>query len=233
MTRLFITGDTHGELSMKKLSNKNWSTGRDLTKDDVVIIAGDFGLLFDPVQSPAEEYWLKWLESKQWTTCFVDGNHENFDLLEHLPVVDKFNGKVGKVSDSVYHLRRGEVYTIADKKILTFGGAESIDKANRKEFITWWRQEIPSYQEFDKAAESIQKNPEVDLIISHTCPTDIANQLLAILGNNYKNINDPTSKMLDTIISSVKFQDHYFGHWHIDRDIGKHHALYYRIIEVL
>jgi hypothetical protein len=76
------------------------------------------------------------LNERPWTTLVVDGNHDNHDRLNQLPVEEKFGGKVGVIADSIYHLKRGEIYQIQDKKILSFGGAESIDKLSRIEGIT-------------------------------------------------------------------------------------------------
>lgn len=40
---VFITGDTHCPIDIKKLNFKNFPQGKNLTKDDYVIICGDFG----------------------------------------------------------------------------------------------------------------------------------------------------------------------------------------------
>ena len=81
--RLFITGDLHGQLEVKRLNSKNWPLGRSLTKEDILIIAGDFGLTF--FGDETENFWLDWLEKKPWTTLFIDGNHDNFPLLRSYP----------------------------------------------------------------------------------------------------------------------------------------------------
>lgn len=74
---IFVTGDVHGgaEYGSSRFSSKSWPDGRTLSRDDVVVVAGDFGFVWDG--SNTDRYWLDWFESKPWTTCFVDGNHEN------------------------------------------------------------------------------------------------------------------------------------------------------------
>jgi len=144
---VYITGDTHGGHDIRKISTKNWPKQKELTKNDYLIIVGDFGLLFDNPISSQEEYWLNWLNEKNFTTLFVDGNHENFDLLSQLKETQKFGGPVGKVKESIYHLKRGFVYVIDSKKIFVFGGANSIDKSQRIPYVSWWPQEIPSFSE--------------------------------------------------------------------------------------
>lgn len=59
---VFITGDTHCPIDIKKLNSKNFPQGKNLTKDDYVIICGDFGGVWDGKRS--DEWWLKWLDKK-------------------------------------------------------------------------------------------------------------------------------------------------------------------------
>ena len=86
-----------------------------MTKDDYVIICGDFG----GVWTFEEE--LDWLNNKNFTTLFVDGNHENYTRLYDYPVEEWHGGKVHKIRDSVLHLIRGEIFDIDNKKIFAFG----------------------------------------------------------------------------------------------------------------
>lgn len=142
---IYITGDTHIPIDIGKLSTKKFPEQKELTKNDYVIICGDFGGLWDG--SKEEKYWLEWLNKKSFTTLFVDGNHENFNMLNQLPAEEFCGGTAQKVNDSIYHLMRGMVYTMEDKKIFTFGGAESHDKEHRIENISWWNEELPDENE--------------------------------------------------------------------------------------
>lgn len=38
-------------------------------------------------------WWRSWLNDRPFTTLFVDGNHENFDLLNAYPVENWHGGK--------------------------------------------------------------------------------------------------------------------------------------------
>ena len=64
---IFVTGDTHGDW-MTRLNSRSFPEGVGLTKDDYVIICGDFGLWHDTKE---EKYNLEWLDSKLFTTLFV------------------------------------------------------------------------------------------------------------------------------------------------------------------
>ncbi|MFR2031569.1 MAG: metallophosphoesterase [Collinsella sp.] len=119
---VYVTGDVHGraEYGSSRFAFKSWPLGRTLTRDDAVIVVGDFGFVWDG--SNAEKYWLDWFESKPWTTCFVDGNHENHRMLAELPVREWNGGLVHEVRPHVLHLMRGGVFDIAGTTVLTMGG---------------------------------------------------------------------------------------------------------------
>ena len=54
---IYITGDIRGDIDIRKLTTRNFPQQRTMTKDDYLIICGDFGLLWD--DSPSEHYWLR------------------------------------------------------------------------------------------------------------------------------------------------------------------------------
>lgn len=221
--RKFITGDIHGDIGISRLSAHNFPQGKELTKDDLVFICGDFGLLWYPPESKNHKrdvYWLKWLDSKPWTTVFIDGNHENSDIINNLPEVNFYGGKAGKVNDSVYHLKRGEIYNFDGTTILTVGGAVSIDKYLRIEGISWWPEEILNKREEEHTLDNLEKHQyKVDYIITHTAPELILQKKFLphfgnkmLFGNKY--FKDPVAKFLDHIYSNTEYKHWYCGHMH-------------------
>lgn len=77
---IFITGDCHSDLT--KFNTDNFPIQKKMTKNDYIIICGDFGCVWNYlVESAYEKHWLDWLDKKNFTTLFVDGNHENFTRL--------------------------------------------------------------------------------------------------------------------------------------------------------
>lgn len=74
MEVIWITGDTHGDW-IHRLNMDSFPEQREMTKDDYVIVLGDFGIWRD---SPQQRWYLNWLEEKHFTTLFIDGNHECF-----------------------------------------------------------------------------------------------------------------------------------------------------------
>jgi hypothetical protein len=238
MSRIFITGDTHG--TFNRFNSTNFEDGRELTKNDFVIVLGDFGLIWNYLQSDKqEEYWKRWLTEKPWTTLFVDGNHECHPRLNELPEEELFGGKVGKVSDSIYHLKRGEVFNIADKKFFVMGGALSIDKENRINHVSWWKEELPSFKETENGINNLEKhNNEVNYVLSHTGPLKcvkyiLDNQRYSLFDLSPEKVKDPTVDYLDHIDEIVTFDKWYFGHMHSNKSMfDKYQCLYEDIIEL-
>ena len=158
---IYITGDTHCPEDIHRLNTSGFPEQKNLAKNDYVIICGDYGGVWYPEESHYHKEdlnWQKWLDEKPFTTLFVDGNHENHHLLSQLPVVDMFGGKVGKVNDSIYHLKRGQIYTIDCKKFFCFGGAKSTDKEWRQEGLSWWPEEMPSKAEMDYGIDNLENH---------------------------------------------------------------------------
>jgi len=232
MSSVWITGDTHGEHQLDRLSSKNFPDGKELTKDDYLIVAGDFGLVFsnNPLDH-TERYWTAWLNSKRWTTLFVDGNHENHARLAKLPTKEMFGGTVGIVSDSIFHLRRGEIYTIHNKKFFCFGGATSTDRKDRLEYVDWWKQEVPTENELKYGFNNLSKHEyKVDYLLFHTVPTMIHNRIPHKKSKAY--LNDPTCKMLDEIYKRTTFKKGFSGHFHLDYEIDNWSVLYDRVVKI-
>ena len=70
-SKSYVTGDAHGDIDFHKLNSKNFPIGATLTKDDYVIVCGDFGAIWDGAGQ--DRYLQNWYTEKPWTTLFVDG----------------------------------------------------------------------------------------------------------------------------------------------------------------
>lgn len=222
---VFVTGDVHCPIDVHKLNTKNFPLQKSLTKDDYLIVCGDMGLVWSYPDGPRYKedlYWQKWFNNRNYTILFVDGNHENHPMLASYPVVDFCGGKAHQIKDSVYHLIRGEVYTIDGKTFFCFGGASSHDKHLRKEGVDWWSEEIANLAEMNKAIDNLEKyNNEVDYIISHCCSTRVQN----IISPYYE--SDSMTQFFKFIEENIKFKAWYFGHYHTDTVIAPNFVCVY------
>ena len=134
---IYITGDIHGD--RKRLS---WLKLRNLKEGDTLIICGDFGFLWE--NTTAEQNYIMSLGKRKYNICFVDGTHENFEMLSKLKIKKWNGGKVHHIASNIFHLMRGQVFVIDGLKIFTMGGGESPDLDYRIEEKTWSKDETPS-----------------------------------------------------------------------------------------
>lgn len=78
---IFVTGDRHRNFD--RFKSILFPEQKEMTKNDYVIICGDFGGVWDKDRESQQETMLMdWLDCKPFTTLFVTGNHENFDRLK-------------------------------------------------------------------------------------------------------------------------------------------------------
>ena len=220
---IFITGDTHRELDIHTINPREFVEGRTLTRDDYVIICGDFGCIWDG--GSGDRFWLNWLESEGWNTLFIDGNHENFDKLNSYPVETWRGGKVHKIRRNIIHLMRGEVYCVEENTIFVMGGGYSIDKYRRTEGVSWWRREMPSEEEYHNAIMNLERvGNHVDYIITHTAPSETVYYLSTLRSLGIKNDvvqEQPLTSFLDEIQRKTTYKQWYFGHFHVDKELWR------------
>lgn len=223
---VYITGDTHADLDIGKLSTSRFPEQKQLTKNDYVIVCGDFGLCWDA--STREKWWQKWLSERNFTTLWVDGNHENFDMLYDIPIKHEFGAEVREVAPSIYHIERGQVIELDGKKFFCMGGARSHDRHHRKEHVSWWAEEMPSSQEMEHAIQALDANGwKVDYVVTHCAPRSVQTKI----AEWYE--NDPMVSFLEWVKSDLSFEKWFFGHYHIDREIDeKFTALYNKVIQI-
>lgn len=251
--KIFVTGDCHSDF--RKFNTEKFPQQKELDKEDYLIICGDFGGIWDiGWESKRERYWLKWLEEKNYTTLFVDGNHENFDRLNGYPVKEWHGGLVHEIRPSVLHLMRGQIFDIAGQKIFTFGGASSHDisggildteepdfSAKKKaldrgyepyriKHLSWWEEELPSDREYDTASANLEKAGfKVDYVISHCCATSTQEMLCE--HGEYK--SDALTDFLHLIKEQCEYKKWYFGHYHEDRIVNdRENLLYHQIVKL-
>lgn len=221
---IYITGDTHGDrfrFIKNTLDDENW------TKDDFLIVCGDFGYIF--LNDSAEEKFLDYLEAKPYTICFCDGNHENFPAIFSYPEITWKGGKVHKIRKNIFHLMRGQFFTIENKKIFTMGGAYSIDRYMRKLNYSYWNEELPSNEEYSEAIENLKKHKKADIVISHTAPREIVQKM-----GFSPDIHDmELTGFLEWVMHEIEFSHWYFGHWHTDETFyGKFTAVYFSVHKI-
>ncbi len=233
---VYITGDCHSDF--QRFTTRNFPQLKGMGRDDHVILAGDFGGVWAGEQM--DGYKLDWLEDKPFTTLFVDGNHENFNLLNAYPEQEWHGGRVHVVRPHVLHLTRGQVFDIGGLTWFTMGGAASHDIEDgildpavpdfkRRYWMmrrmnamfrvlgrSWWPEEMPSEAEYAEAEANLERAGWcVDCILTHCAPTSIAQRL------NWHYQPDKLTDFLETVKQRCQFSKWFCGHYHMNQVIDE------------
>ena len=220
---LYVTGDIHADI--RRLKGR---AAKQLKKGDILLVCGDFGFLWDG--SPKELRLLDWLGKRPYQILFVEGTHDNIDLLSGYPEETLYGGQVRRVSGNCCQLLRGECYEIEGKRVFALGGGESTDMDIRVEGETWWSRELPSAEELAHARETLASlNQQVDYIITHS----VAPTVNKFLDREQMQINLLLA-FLNEISETVQFKRWYFGSCHLDQaNPPKYCAVYQEILPVM
>lgn len=237
MNRIFVCGDTHGLLNVKKLNRV--IEKEKLTYEDYIIICGDAGIVWSD-ETTIE--FIKFYESLGVNILFIDGNHENFNDLKKYPIETWCGGCTHRISEHIRYLCRSQVFDFLGRKILTLGGADSHDKEFREENVSWWRDEAITKTDIEIAYRNLEKvNFEVDYILTHTPSHIFAKSLYELFtrcGEEFPSYlqtkfkHNESGKLLNDLDIDVKYKMWFCGHWHIDEKMGDNQVLFENVVEI-
>lgn len=214
---VYVTGDLHGEYA--RFSDPAF---RRLKKGDTLIVCGDFGFLWKGGKK--EEALLRKIGKKRYTVLFLDGRHENFELLNAYPVTDWNGGKAQVVSGNLIHLLRGELYTLEGESYFTFGGGESPTANCGRPAGAWWEEEMPSPAEMRHGLETLmQAGKKVDYILTHE-PSGKCRGLLESRGARLDGLNIYFNQLEE----HVEYSRWFFGCQHLDKALSRRHRAVFR-----
>lgn len=207
-----VAGDWHG--------NQNWAVHAltHVHKKDisVVVHVGDFG--FWRAGDHKSERYLdrvnETCEKLDMIVLWVDGNHEDHDRLNAIPV-DTETG-VRPIRSRIFHLPRGFRWTWHGKKWLALGGAASVDKDARIEGMSWWRDEVISYAEASRAIEG----GNVDVMVTHDAPDrthipGISDRERSPFPSHIQYYADGNRRTLGEVVDAIKPSLLFHGHMHV------------------
>ena len=209
---IYATGDMHGDFAV--FSQKKF---KQIHEGDTLIICGDFGFIWNG--DSKERKILDKLAKKKFNICFVDGTHENFDLLDKFPVIDFAGGKAHKIRDNIFHLMRGQVFEIEGERIFAMGGGESSDADMRPDNGGLTSDETPTREEMREGAQNLEKYLfKVDYIITH----EPAQKIKTFL--NLKDIEAPKLCALNAyfqeLSANCEYKRWFFGSLHEDKFVS-------------
>lgn len=221
---IYVTGDLHGDIS--RFKNR---TIKKMKKGDTLLVCGDFGFIWDGSKKEAKT--LKKLGKKKYNIMFVEGCHENYDLLYKYPQEEYCGGKVRIISGNLMQMTRGSIFTIDGVKLFVFGGGQQYEKEIRKENNTYWEQELPTIDELKSAIDNLKsEDNKVDYIITHEPPAMLKDFVEALDPVIFTNEMNSTFNMIS---KNVTFKKWFFGKCHKNKIIPpRFHAVFTDVIKL-
>lgn len=217
-----VTGDMHGDYS--RFNDKNI---KKLKKGDFLIVCGDFGFVWDG--SKKEKRILKRIGRKRFYTMFVEGCHENYDLLENYPEEDFCGGRVNVISGRLMHMKRGSMFDLQGHKFFAFGGGQTKEIDIRRESSTWWEQELPTPEEVKHGIAVLKENGSAaDYIITHEPPASMKE----FLGFEVRQISHMHT-FFDAVKNDCSFKMWFFGKAHKNKLIPpRYQCLFDEVVQI-
>ncbi|WP_162240761.1 metallophosphoesterase family protein [Leifsonia sp. Leaf264] len=147
-----------------------------------ILHVGDFG--FFRGSTPADHYLdtVSALCAKHDIEIWVtDGNHE--DHAWRLELEAAYRGRPAPLRPHVWLLPRNFRWTHAGKSFLSFGGAPSVDYANRFPGRDWWSEEVVTERQVDEAIAA----GHADIMVAHDSPNPSTSTIDLIRAGNRGN----------------------------------------------
>lgn len=205
---MILLGDIHGDFqTVVHFARKNEGL------DPLYLIqVGDFGAGFHSTFVEDMEYMNEELKNNNVTLYVIRGNHDDPKF---------FNGEYEW--SNLKLLKDYTVLTIEGKRILLVGGAISIDRIQRRENVSWWKDEV-----FDFKPELLEAYEGIDVVITHSSPNFVFpqtfnNLVMSFAAYDDKLIDDLTAErerfneMYEILIKKNKIKDWFYGHFHTTR----------------
>ena len=98
------------------------------------------------------------------------------------------------------------------KKYLCFGGAESPDREEREPGVNWWKQEMPSDEEYAACEQNLEAcGDQVDYVLTHDAPSRFLDFTVLASGET-----NQLHQFLDKILLKLTYEKWFFGCYHRD-----------------
>ncbi len=216
---IYITGDVHRNFERIFEFTKKYQT----TLDDYLIILGDVGINY--YLDSSDRNLKEELKNLSINLLCIQGNHEERpNNINSYKTIKMFDGDVfiEKKYPNLIFLKDGEIYNINNQKILVIGGAYSIDKEYRLRYgYHYFKDEQPCDKTKDKVMDLINKDNNIDIVLTHTCPYKYEPVEAFYNGIDQSKVDKSTEYFLDQVEEKLNYKKWYCGHFHINKNIDK------------
>ena len=222
---IYCTGDMHGDslrFNDKKLKK--------LKKGDSLIICGDFGFIWDG--SEKEQKFLKKLGRKKYNILFLEGSHENFELLASYPTTEWNKGLVRQISGRLMQLCRGSIFEIDGVKLFAFGGGISLASELADGEEQYVDEALPTEEDLQNAIDNLEaQGREVDYVVSYEPPSVLKDFIHE--ENSDIVVKSQINALFDEIVTHCEYKKWVFGKCHKNKIVSpKYTAVYTGIVEL-
>lgn len=230
MSRVFITGDKHGEYV--ELSKKLIQA--DVTSKDVVIILGDHGTLYyDDAGSDRKKALLA---MNLPTFICLRGNHDrrpdcaafNHQLIDIDTPTHAGQFYMDPKRPTILYTKEYGWYRFGTKRVFVICGAFSVDKYHRFDMQKagfssyYWFSDEQLFPRELKEAERLIKDGEDDFVImSHTAPLKYLPREMFLSRVDQSKVDKTMERWMDKIESTAPYAAWYAGHFHVDKVIDR------------
>lgn len=235
-----LTGDAHGRVAERLMQIPESY----IPEETAIIILGDAGCNF----------WLNKTDAKNkknvcrfgYTVYCVRGNHEaRPETLEsiHSMYDENVDGDVWIEDDfpNIRYFKDGGIYEFNGYRILTIGGAYSVDKEYRllRSGLTeetnnpaksgWFSDELLTADEMLDIEKSVS-GMSFDFVFTHTCPYSWEPRDLFLGFVDQSKVDTSMEVWMDRLKDNIYWRTWCFGHFHDDRtERERVEQFYYRI----
>lgn len=204
----------------------NIDTAKYIPEETAVIILGDTGINF--YLNKTDKKNKKAINNTGFTIYCVRGNHE--ERPENLDSMDLYydpevSGEVWAEEEfpNIKYFIDGAIYRINGHRVLTIGGAYSVDKYFRigkfpKE-STWtgWFKDEQLTEEERNIISAYTKDQSYDIVLTHTCPYSWQPTDLFLSSIDQSSVDNTMELWLEDLKNNMNWGIWLFGHYHCDR----------------
>lgn len=211
MSRFLIQGDTHGNVADVDQACR-YAVKNDI---DHILQVGDWGFLNRGPEHMQQLH--RTLNKYAMTMSWLDGNHENFELMEYLGIHRDAEEPVACTSRITY-LPRGYAWEEDGVGFMALGGASSVNKPDLTPGFSWFPQELIRVADIDRALANAERQ-RVDVLLTHEGPSssrlmNFLDQSKAFWDETELNVSAQNRLMLEEVIEKIAPLFVIHGHYH-------------------
>ena len=221
-----VVGITKKPSKLGPLNICSFDKNSPLTKEDVIIVLGDFGANY--FFNYRDKIFKEKLKEYKATFFIIRGNHE-----ERPSICRSLNPPGWKKEQFFendvwvetnfpyikYAMDYPCIYKIHGHKTLIIPGAYSVDKFYRlANHWGWFEDEQLSTEEQNIGRKIVEEQKECDIILSHTCPTIFEPTDLFLSTVDQSLVDRTMERYLTEIESKLDYKLYMWGHFHKFRE---------------